>query len=66
MNAGKKISFPRPQFFSVEGYNAKLDKNGEYQIGHKMISSYDAFYEGSDLYESHFPYELLCWTSFFV
>ena len=55
MNANEGISFPSPQIPSLLGYNAKLDENGEYHIGYKMIPSFDASYEGNELYESHFP-----------
>ena len=49
------ISFQSPQIPSLLGYNAKLDENGEYHIGYKMVPSLDASYEGNELYESHFP-----------
>ena len=39
MNANEGISFPSPQIPSLLGYNAKLDENGEYYIGYKMIPS---------------------------
>ena len=63
MNANEGISFPSPQIPSLLGYNAKLDENGEYHIGYKMIPSFDASYEGNELYESHFPYDLSSGTS---
>ena len=40
MNANEGISFPSPQIPSLLGYNAKLDENGEYHIGYKMIPSF--------------------------
>ena len=49
MNANEGISFPSPQIPSLLGYNAKLDENGEYHIGYKMIPSFDASYEGKCL-----------------
>ena len=58
MNANEGISFPSPQIPSLLGYNAKLDENGEYHIGYKMIPFFDASYEGNELYESHLPYDL--------
>ena len=63
MNANEGISFPSPQIPSLLGYNAKLDENGEYHIGYKMIPSFDASYEGNELYEFHFPYDLSSGTS---
>ena len=63
MNANEGISFPSSQIPSLLGYNAKLDENGEYHIGYKMIPSFDASYEGNELYESHFPYDLSSGTS---
>ena len=63
MNANEGISFPSRQIPSLLGYNAKLDENGEYHIGYKMIPSFDASYEGNELYESHFPYDLSSGTS---
>ena len=38
--------------------NAKLDENGEYHIGYKMITSFDTSYERNELYESNFPNDL--------
>ena len=58
MNAIEGISFPSPQITSLLGYKAKLDENGEYQIGYKMIPSFDASYERNKPYESHFSYDL--------
>ena len=63
MNANKGISFTSPQIPSLLGYNAKLEENGEYRIGYKMIPSFDASYEGNELYESRFPYDLSSRTS---
>ena len=63
MNANEGISLPSPQIPSLLGYNAKLDENGEYHIGYKMIRSFDASYEGNELYESHFPYDFSNGTS---
>ena len=63
MNANEETSFPSPQIPSLLGYNAKLDENGEYQMGYKTIPSFDASYEGNELYESHFPYDLSSGTS---
>ena len=40
MNANEGISFPSPQIPCLLGYNAKLDENGEYHIGYKMIPSF--------------------------
>ena len=62
MNANEGISFPSPQIPSLLAYNAKLDENGEYHIVYK-IPSFDASYEGNELYESHFPYDLSSGTS---
>ena len=58
MNANEGIPFPSPQIPSLLGYSAKLDENGEYHVGYKMIPSFDASYEGNELYEPHFPYDL--------
>ena len=63
MNTNEGISIPSPQIPSLLGYNAKLDENREYHIGYKMIPSFGASYEGSELYESHFPYDLSSGTS---
>ena len=63
MNANEGISFPTPQIPSLLGYNAKHDEKGEYNIGYKMIPSFDASYEGNELYESHFPNDLSSGTS---
>ena len=63
MNANEGISFPSPQIPNLLGYNAKLDENGEYHVGYKMIPSFDASYEGSELYEAHFPHDLSSGTS---
>ena len=59
MNAIEGISFPSPQIPSLLGCNEKLDENGEYHIGYKMKPSFDASYEGNELYESHFPHDFL-------
>ena len=48
------------------GYNAKLGENGGYHIGYKMIPSFEASYEGNELYEPHFPYDLSSGTSLFL
>ena len=63
MNANEGISFPSTQIPSLFGYNVKLDENGEYHIGYKMIPSFDATYVRNELYESHFPYDLSSGTS---
>ena len=63
MNANEGITFPSPQIPSLLGYNAKLDENGEYLIDYKMIPLFDASYEGNELYESHFPYDLSSGTT---
>ena len=63
MNANEGISIPSPQIPSLLGYNAKLDENGEYHIGYKMIPYFDASYEGNELYETDFPYDWSSWTS---
>ena len=63
MNANEGISFPSPQIPSLLGYNAKLDENGEYPIGYKMIPSFDASSEGNEQYGSHFPYDLSSGTN---
>ena len=47
MNANEGISFPSRQIPSLLGYKAKLDENGEYHIGYKMVPSFDASYEGN-------------------
>ena len=59
MNANEGISFPSPQIPSLLGYNSNLDENGEYHIDYKMRPSFDTSYEGNELYESHFPYDLV-------
>ena len=58
MNANEGISFPSPEIPSLLGYFAKLDGNVEGHLGYKMIPSFDASYEGNELSESHFPYDL--------
>ena len=49
INANEGISFPSPQIPSLLGYNAKLDENGGYHIGYRMIPTFDASYEGNKL-----------------
>ena len=40
-----------------------FDENGDYHIGYKKIPSFDVSYEGNELYESQFPYDLTSGTS---
>ena len=63
MNENEGISFTSPQIPGLLDYNANHDENGDYHIGYKMIHSFDASYEGNELYESHFPYDLSSGTS---
>ena len=62
MNANKGISSPSPQIPNLLGYFANFDENGDYHIGYRGIPSIDAYYEGNELYEAHFPYNLLSGT----
>ena len=63
VNDKERTTFPTPQIPSLLGYNVTLDQNGEYHIGYKMIPSFYASYEGNELYESPFPYDLSSGTS---
>ena len=61
-----KIHFDASLQEITNSMNPKLDENGEYHIGYKMIPSFDASYERNELYESHFPYYLSSGTSLII
>ena len=60
MNANKEISFPSPQIPTLLGYFANFDENGDYHIGYRGIPSFDAYYEGNELYEAQWDMSCFC------